>query len=68
MSKVSTYRDMTDAELSAALSDAGESLFKLKMQQKLGQLENKARITEVRRDIARIRTLLRERTLTNGAA
>jgi len=61
MTKVITYREMTDEELAAALKDAGESLFKLKMQQTLGQLENKARIREVRRDIARMQTVLTQR-------
>lgn len=57
---------MTDEELNAALSEAGESCFNLKMQQTLGQLENKARIREVRRDIARIQTVLTERSSNTG--
>lgn len=61
MSKATEYREMTDEELAAALGDAGENYFKLKLQQKLGQLENKARITQVRRDIARLKTVHRER-------
>jgi large subunit ribosomal protein L29 len=68
MTPVAKYREMTSEELSSALTDAGESVFKLKLQQKLGQLENKARITHVRRDIARIRTVLAERTRKTGEA
>jgi large subunit ribosomal protein L29 len=68
MTKVISYREMTDEELASALSDAGETLFNLKMQQTLGQLENPARIREVRRDIARIQTVLNERKRNTGDA
>ncbi|MGA0332793.1 MAG: 50S ribosomal protein L29 [Kiritimatiellia bacterium] len=68
MTKVLEYREMTDEELASAFNEAGESYFKLKMQQTLGQLENKARIREVRRDIARIQTELNERSRTTGDA
>ncbi|MGA0368384.1 MAG: 50S ribosomal protein L29 [Kiritimatiellia bacterium] len=68
MTKVLEYREMTDEELASAFNEAGESYFKLKMQQTLGQLENKARIREVRRDIARIQTVLNERSRTTGDA
>ena len=61
MAKAINYREMTDEELASAHRDAGETLFNLKMQQTLGQLENTARIREVRRDIARIQTVLNER-------
>lgn len=67
MTKIIDYREMTDEELASALKDAGESYFKLKMQQKLGQLENLARIREVRRDIARMQTVLTERKQAAGA-
>ncbi|MDA3873956.1 MAG: 50S ribosomal protein L29 [Kiritimatiellae bacterium] len=66
MTKIIDYREMTDEELASALKDAGESYFKLKMQQKLGQLENMARIREVRRDIARIQTVSTERKQAAG--
>ncbi|MCC5846165.1 MAG: 50S ribosomal protein L29 [Verrucomicrobia bacterium] len=68
MSKAANIREMTTEELNAALSDASESLFKLKLQQKLGQLENKAKITETRREIARLKTIASERALTAGEA
>ena len=68
MTKVITYREMTDEELNAAMTEASETLFNLKMQQTLGQLENKARIREVRRDIARIQTVLNDRSATEGDA
>jgi large subunit ribosomal protein L29 len=68
MTKVLEYREMTAEELASAFNEAGESYFKLKMQQTLGQLENKSRIREVRRDIARIQTVLNERSRTQGDA
>ena len=68
MTKVLEYREMTDEELASAFNEAGESYFKLKMQQTLGQLENQARIREVRRDIARIQTVLNERSRTAQTA
>jgi len=68
MSKAANIREMTTEELNAALSDASESLFKLKLQQKLGQLENKAKITETRREIARLKTIASERATTAGEA
>lgn len=57
----SQYREMTNEELGAAYSDASEEIFKLKIQQTLGQLENPARIRHLRRDIARIQTIQVER-------
>jgi large subunit ribosomal protein L29 len=68
MSKAANIREMTTEELNAALSDASESIFKLKLQQKLGQLENKAKITETRREIARLKTIASERAITAGEA
>jgi large subunit ribosomal protein L29 len=61
MSKIAPYREMTDDELRAALADASQEVFKLKMQQTLGQLENPARITLVRRNIARMTTITAQR-------
>lgn len=68
MTKAANYREMTDEEIASALDEAGETLFNLKMQQTLGQLENKARIREVRRDIARIQTELTQRKRNPGDA
>jgi len=68
MSKAASLREMTNEELNVAMGDASESYFKLKLQQKLGQLENKAKITATRREIARMKTILAERLLTSGDA
>jgi len=61
--KVKELRDLTDEELERKLIDLKEELFRLRFQLATGQLENPMRIREVRRDIARTMTILREREL-----
>ena len=60
--KAKDIREMTDEELTAAYAEASEQMFKLKLQQTQGQLENPAKITQVRKDIARIQTVRTERS------
>ena len=62
--KSAAFRDLDDAGLVQALSDAKEELFNLRFQNATGQLDNIARIPQVRREVARIETLLREREIT----
>jgi len=59
--KIVDLRPKTDDELSDALGDLEKEAFNLRFQVASGQLENTARIRQVRRDIARIKTLLTER-------
>ncbi|WP_022871725.1 50S ribosomal protein L29 [Nesterenkonia alba] len=54
---------MTQDELAERLRGAKEELFNLRFQAATGQLENSARLKAVKRDIARIYTILREREL-----
>ena len=56
-------RELNDTELEHRLGEAKEELFNLRFQNATGQLDNIARIPQVRRDIARIETLLREREI-----
>ena len=56
-------RALTDEEIRQKLDEAYETLFNLRFQRVVGQLENTARLREVRRDIARLKTILREREL-----
>ncbi len=56
-------REMTDDELKKALDDSKDELFRLKFQLATGQLDNPMRIKEVKRDIARVQTIMREREL-----
>jgi len=61
--KISEVREMTDMELDKKLSDTKEELFNLRFQLVTGQLDNYMRLKEVRRNIARIKTIMREREL-----
>ena len=54
---------MTPDDLVQRLDDAYEELFNLRFQFSTGQLENFNRLTEVKRDIARLKTIMRERKL-----
>jgi large subunit ribosomal protein L29 len=54
-------REMTDAELIEALGEAKSEHFNLRFQLATNQLDNNSRIREVKKDIARIHTVIRER-------
>ena len=57
------FRKLADDQLSARLLDAKQELFNLRFQSATGQLESHGRLRAVRRDIARIYTVMREREL-----
>ena len=61
--KASELRELGNEELLNKLREAKEELFNLRFQAATGQLENHGRLRTVRRDIARIYTVLREREL-----
>ena len=66
MSKVSKayeLEELTGTELAEKLRKAKEELFNLRFQAATGQLENNSRLRTVKKDIARIYTVLREREL-----
>ncbi len=67
MSSAAELRAMSDSELRDKLDEAKEELFKLRFQKSIGQLENTARMGYVRHDVARIKTVLRERQLAAQA-
>ena len=69
MAKAAELRELNDAELANQLREFKEELFNLRFQNATGQLENISRIDEVRKDVARCETLLREReiALAEGA-
>ncbi len=56
-------RNISPEELSAKLTEAKEELFNLRFQGATGQLENHGRLRAVRKEIARIYTVMREREL-----
>ena len=61
--QVGELRNLEDAELTAKLREAKEELFNLRFQAATGQLESHGRLRTVKRDIARIYTVVREREL-----
>ena len=63
MPPAAELRELNDAELANRLREFKEELFNLRFQNATGQLDNIARIPQVKRDVARIETLLREREI-----
>ncbi|SDI90454.1 MULTISPECIES: 50S ribosomal protein L29 [Alteribacillus] len=61
--KANELRDLTTAEVEEQTKSLKEELFNLRFQLATGQLDNPARIRSVRKDIARAKTVLREREL-----
>lgn len=61
--KAKELREMTPQELSVKLVDLKGELFNLRFQLATGQLENTSQIKSVKKDIARVRTILRETEL-----
>jgi large subunit ribosomal protein L29 len=61
-------REIADDELVTRLKEAKEELFNLRFQNATGQLDNHRRLQAVRRDIARIYTVMRERELGISSA
>lgn len=61
--KASRIRELTDEELNKKVSDYKEELFNLRFQLATGQLDNPMRIREVRKNIARCKTVMRQREL-----
>ncbi len=64
--KAKDLREMTAEELRDLVLEQKEKLYKLRFQLELSQLDNTSQIREVKRDIARIKTLIREKELGLG--
>jgi large subunit ribosomal protein L29 len=62
--KAKELRDLTTAEIEQNVKSLKEELFNLRFQMATGQLENTARIREVRKSIARMKTVIREREIS----
>ena len=56
-------RDMTEIELNTELSKIKKELFNLRFQHATGQLENPVKMRELKKDIARVKTIIREKEL-----
>jgi large subunit ribosomal protein L29 len=65
--KAQELRAMTNAELANKLDDAYQEIFNLRFQRATGQLTNTSRERQVRKDIARMKTILRGRQLSEEA-
>ncbi|HYA87519.1 MAG TPA: 50S ribosomal protein L29 [Nitrospirota bacterium] len=59
--KIRDLRDMSDDELQAKAADIKKELFNLRVQQAMGQIENPMRLRMLRRDIAKAKTVLKEK-------
>ncbi len=65
---ISELREMDDDELETRLIEARQELFNLRFQHVTGQLDNYSRLGQVRKEIARVNTLLREREIAAAEA
>ena len=68
MTRASELRDIDEDELVTRLTEARQELFNLRFQHVTGQLDNYARIGQVRKEVARVTTLLREREIAAAEA
>lgn len=68
MTKAKELRDLDDGELAAKLEESRQELFNLRFQLATGKQDNSARMGQVRRDIARVLTIQREREIEAAEA
>lgn len=66
--KASEIRELTEAELRQKLSDARQELFNLRIRQSSGQLDKPSRLRELKRDMARIQTVIRQQASAKRAS
>ena len=62
--KPSQVREMGPEELKTKEKELSEQLFRLRVQQSIGQLENAIKLRETRRDIARVKTVLKQKQVS----
>lgn len=65
--KIESIREMTPAELNSELLKLKNELFNLRFQHVTGQLESPVKMREVKKDIARVKTVIREKELAAQA-
>ena len=66
-SDIQKIRELSEAELEKKLQDLKEELFNLRFQHAINQLENPMRLKAVKKEIAIVKTIIRENELKNGA-
>ena len=59
--KPAEIRELTTDDLRARVHDLDDQIFRLRIQKSMGQLEAPAKVRQVRRDLARMKTILREK-------
>lgn len=64
--KIKDLRELSDKELESKIIETKKELFNLRMKQSTGTLEKPSKIRELRKDVARMKTILRERELAGG--
>lgn len=65
--EIGKIRELSDAELEKRLADLKEELFNLRFQHAINQLDNPMRLKAVKKEIAIVKTIIRENELKNGA-
>ena len=65
--KAAKWREMSDDELQQKAQELGEELFNLRFQLSMGVAKNPSRVQQARRDLARAKTILRERQLKSAS-
>ncbi len=63
MTKVAAFRDLAVDELALRAKDLDDQLFRLRLQKSMGQLEAANKVRALRRDLARVKTVLREKQI-----
>ncbi len=61
--KATEIRELTVDDLRARVKDHEDRIFRLRIQKSMGQLEAPGKVREIRRDLARIKTILREKEM-----
>lgn len=61
--KMIEFKKLTTEEINKKIAENKEELLKLRMKQATGSLENSARVDELRKDVARLKTILRNREI-----
>ena len=64
--KIKDLRELSDKELESKIIETKKELFNLRMKQSTGTLEKPSKIRELRTDVARMKTILKERELAGG--
>ena len=64
--KVNELRKLTSEDLTKKITESKKELFELRFKQSTGSLEKPSKIHELRKDVARMKTILRERELSEG--